>query len=343
MLQFPQEFFREETREGFTIDATMKSFWAAELEVLREISQVCERHGLQWYAAYGTLLGAIRHKGFVPWDDDMDIWMKREDYNKFMEVAPKELPKGFVVRSPQTDGGYTQFHSCIFNAITISVSPERLRNFHGCPFAAGIDIFPLDYLPRDREEREGQHAIYQLIGILVAAIKKEEPSEEDIADIHDAFDTLEDVCGVTFDRTLMGTDKQDKLLSDIYKLANQLCTCYGEEDGDELVMYMDYANWPWKVYRKEWFEEAVQQPFEYFELPVPAGYDEILKKIYGDYHVRLGAGTRHDYPLYNKQLKYLRSVTEDLEGKVARIHEIIDEAKRERLEQQLLEAGNVIE
>lgn len=334
MLDFPQEFFLEETREGFTIDSTMKTFWAAELEVLREIAEICERHNLQWYAAYGTLLGAVRHEGYVPWDDDMDIWMKREDYNKFMEIAPKELPKDYVVESSLTEKGYREFHSCIFNALTISVSEERLRNFHGCPFAVGIDVFPLDFLPRNEEEREGQHAIFHLIGLTVALIKKEERIEEDEADLQDAFDALEDICGVKFQRELLGTEQESELLSSVYKLANQLCMCYGEEDGDEFVMYMDYAKWPHKVYKKEWFDGVVEQPYEGFLIPIPVGYDNILKTIYGDYHARIRSGTCHEYPLYNKQLKHLREVTEDLEGKVARVNELIEQAKQRYEEQQ---------
>lgn len=332
MLDFPQEFFLEEIREDFKVDSTMKAFWAATMEVLREIAEVCERHNLQWYAAYGTLLGAIRHEGFVPWDDDLDIWMKREDYNKFMEVAPEELPKGFVVESPLTEKGYTQFHSCVFNSFNISVAEERLRKYHGCPFAVGVDIFPLDYLPKDEEEREGQHAIYTLIGVTVALIKKEERTEEDEQDLQDAFDTLEDVCNITFQREQVYTDQKDELLSDIYKLANQLCMCYGDADGDELVMYMDYANWPHKVYKKEWFDEAEQRPFEGFLLPVPSQPEEILKIIYGDYNIRVCSGTRHDYPLYNKQLKFLREITEGLEEKAARIDELIAQAKKEHLQ-----------
>lgn len=331
MLDFPQEFFLEETREDFVVDSTMKSFWAATMEVLREIAEVCERHNLQWYAAYGTLLGAIRHEGFVPWDDDMDIWMKREDYNKFMEIAPAELPKGFVVESPLTEKGYTQFHSCVFNSFSISVSEERLRNYHGCPFAVGVDIFPLDYLPRNEEEREGQHAIYTLIGVTVALIKQKVRTEEDEEDLQEALDTLEEVCGVTFKREWLDTEKKDDLLSDIYKLANQLCMCYGEADGDELVMYMDYANWPYKIYKKEWFSKAEQKPFEGFLIPVPLHCDEILRIIYGDYNVRYRAGTRHGYPLYNKQLKFLRDFTEGLEEKAARIDELLEQARLERM------------
>lgn len=330
MLDFPQEFFEEEVREGFTIDKTMKIFWSAEMEVLREVAEVCERHGLQWYAAYGTLLGAIRHEGYVPWDDDVDIWMKREDYDKFMKIAPDELPKGYIVESPLTERGYKEFHSCVFNGTTISVDEERLRNFHGCPFLVGVDIFPLDYLPDNEEERQGQKTIFYLLGLTAMLIRQEERTEEEEADLQDALDTIEEFCGVNLDRE---NQQGEKLISAVYKVANQLCTCYNENDGDYLVMYMDYAKWSHKIYKKEWFSEAVQQPFEGFLIPVPVGYDEVLKAIYGDYNVRYRTGTSHEYPLYGKQLRYMHEVVEGLEEKYARIDEVIAENKRKRMEE----------
>ena len=71
----------------------MKRAWAAELEVLSVIADVCERYHLQYFADYGTLLGAVRHKGFIPWDDDIDICMLREDYMELIRVLPEELPQ----------------------------------------------------------------------------------------------------------------------------------------------------------------------------------------------------------------------------------------------------------
>ena len=116
MLSFGENFFQAEIREDFQVDVTMKTVWAAELEVLSEIAKVCERHGLTWYMAFGSLLGTVRHQGFIPWDDDMDIWLKREDYIQLITYLPKELPKGYVVRSPMLESWYPEYHSCIVNS-----------------------------------------------------------------------------------------------------------------------------------------------------------------------------------------------------------------------------------
>lgn len=105
MLGFADGFFQAEIRENFQVDVTMKTVWAAELEVLSEIAKVCERHGLTWYMAFGSLLGAVRHKGFIPWDDDIDICLKRDDYIQLLQYLPKELPEGYVVRSRYSKAG----------------------------------------------------------------------------------------------------------------------------------------------------------------------------------------------------------------------------------------------
>lgn len=328
MLEFREDFFEPEIREGYFVDSTMKTMWAAELEVLQVVAEICERHGLTWYACDGTLLGAIRHEGFIPWDDDMDIIMKREDYMKLINVLPQEIPEGFRVRSPLTEGGYTEFHTCVFNSMGISTVPEFLQKYHNCPFAVGIDIFVLDYLPRDVEEREIQKTLLfmarrvvkmacYLKGVIEISEGDKDMTREDYLDeLKYGMEKLEDFCKVKLDYSLLEEEKWDDLMSQIQALANKIAMIYGPKDSDTLVIY---GHWDSKPYKKEWFHEVCGATFEDFMVPVPNGYDEYLKMTYGDYQVRVRGDASHEYPLYARQLRHLREIIKGIEDRAEKI------------------------
>ncbi|MBE6567131.1 MAG: LicD family protein [Ruminococcaceae bacterium] len=113
-----------------------------EFNILKAFISICNKHSLSYFLIGGTALGAVRHKGFIPWDDDIDVGMPREDYEKFLAIAQSELPDELFLQTPETDPEYLQCFAKIRNSKTTfreTVVKHRSIN-HGM----FIDIFPLD-------------------------------------------------------------------------------------------------------------------------------------------------------------------------------------------------------
>lgn len=101
-IELNEQFYEDEVREGFYIPSAIKKAWGAEIQILNELDKVCKQLGIRFFAAWGTFLGAVRHGGFVPWDDDFDICMLRDDYNRFLNEGLKLMPEGFTVYNLET-------------------------------------------------------------------------------------------------------------------------------------------------------------------------------------------------------------------------------------------------
>ena len=91
-MEVEKVFFEEEVRCGHTVTSQIKKLWSVQIACLEQLKQICERHNIRYFVSGGTLLGVIRHKGYIPWDDDLDVVMFKEDYDRFCQVAPNELP-----------------------------------------------------------------------------------------------------------------------------------------------------------------------------------------------------------------------------------------------------------
>ena len=91
----------------------LKKVQTLQLEMAKEVKRICEKHGIQYFLDAGTMLGAVRHKGFIPWDDDLDIGFLREEYDKFLQVAPQELSERYYLQNSMSDDDYGMVFSKI--------------------------------------------------------------------------------------------------------------------------------------------------------------------------------------------------------------------------------------
>ena len=286
-MQFPREWFEDEVREGFFVPGTMKRSWAGQLVVLREIDMACKKLGIQWYMDCGTLLGAVRHKGFIPWDDDIDISMSRRDLEIFRLKAKEYLPKEYMLYDPRD---IDEVETTVFRVVSDSVvklDEEHLAKNMGCPFVSGIDIFPYEnYLDSEEEENDRILKISTLLKC-VSCYKE----DRDIEKHKVYFDKCEELTGVDF-------RQEENIANSICQKINELYML-GKNENSEKVRILWSAEY---IFERKWFGEPIMLSFEGIDLPAPAEYEKILLAEFGNKkYIARGAG--HDYPQYGRQEK----------------------------------------
>lgn len=307
MLRFADDYLKKEVREGFMVSEVMKHVWAAQLEVLQRVIGVCEKHGLTYYVFWGTLLGAVRHKGYIPWDDDVDIAMKGEDYVKFLSIAKQELPEQYQIINMYTEEEWDDWFTRITSNNDLDLDASYMREYHGCPFSVGIDVFPLYYVPRDKQAEEDLKDLLAYTSQLMRAemekqeLVKEGAEPEVLAEYEQqialGLEDLASVTGFQFGEG-RGTYNQLNILYD------QLCRIYQDEDSDCLAAFPNYLRRAY-VFEKELLQETIEVPFENMTVKIPVGYDRILKKVYGDYMIPKKNAGAHDFMWFSRQIGVL--------------------------------------
>lgn len=288
MIPFERSFFQGEQRDDFFVEPRTKCIWAAEMEVLAEINQICINHDLHWFAYWGTLLGAARHKGFIPWDDDIDICMFRSDYNKFMHYAESELPAGFLMRNPYMDNDWNQPLCMIKNSDKIDYSPEHLAAFHACPYAVGVDIYPLDALPPDPEGS----ALSTLASVFLHNCWQ---TDSDLEGVLEALPELEEVCRTKFDTS-------HNLKNQLLRAADKVCQCFDISECDQITNH--FTNAIHRIpFQKEWFAETIRLPFENIMIYAPKEYEKVLTVLYGDWRTPVRYGYHSTFTDQANELK----------------------------------------
>lgn len=241
-----------------------QSLKSVQLDILKCFIGICKKHNLRYFLLGGSALGAIRHQGYIPWDDDIDVGLPRNDYMKFLQIAQSEMPKNYFLQTTETDPLYPLNFAKIRNSETtfIEKTISHLKINHG----VYIDIFPLDGFPSKKLKQMNtmfKISLYKRSIFNVFNIEKKGLGIKENLKLS--------VVTFLFSNPYETLKKQDKLFK-----------TFSYEKSDLVANYS--GAWAEKeIVPKTFFGNGTRAFFENIEVCVPEKYDSYLKHIYGDY------------------------------------------------------------
>ncbi len=243
------------------------------LEVLLVVDKFCEEHNLTYYLGEGTLLGAIRHQGFIPWDDDIDILMPRDDYEKFIALAQEGLPEGYQLDSIETNPN----HWTILAQVQMTKPvPYLKKRMEGIALNNGpaIDIFPVDFVPSDKSRK---------LAIRSAKIKLLRRTMWIKSGVHkrDWYKTLYRRLKYYYPLKTFGLFQS--LESMAKRSAKMMVKTNNNPDSVYATVFSSLYGINRETFKKEYLGKPIRVPFEGHLLPVPKEYEKILNLVYGDF------------------------------------------------------------
>ena len=324
-MRFSEEFYKPEVRDGFYVSSRMKRTWAATLEVYEAVRKVCEDNNIPYYADWGTLLGAVRHGGFIPWDDDFDISMKREDYMRFIEVAYNAMPDGFVLLNVHTEHEYENLLTRVVNRKEISYDRDFMEKYHGFPYNVGIDIFPLDYVSRDKKKEETRR---QLVKVIQGYVNSYEADEIFLHEDWTKSEILE-----MGEYLHMPIVEGRYIRQQLFQLMEIAFSIYVAEDADMIASLAQEVSGLNKPVPLSYYDDVINIKFENTEVVVPLLYDAMLEIRYPNYMRVVKDCAGHNYPVYlglEKEIRRSGKRVPWLDYTPLRAKKDIDDKSRER-------------
>ncbi len=237
-----------------------------QLEILKELKRICDGNNLTYFLGGGTLLGAVRHKGYIPWDDDIDIMMPRKDYDKLLKIFNNECDKKYkLLYHMNTNDYYYPFGKIVHKQTKLI--EENYRDIK--EMGIFIDVFPIDFLPNNEKEVKKIFSRYKKMYKIVIMYQA-----------NDIVKATENKVKLLLKRIILPVMCKFKLHTKILTKIDKMVKQYKDTD---IVACVTGRYFEKEVMNKSYIKEFTTVKFEDEEYKIPIGYDEYLKKHYGNY------------------------------------------------------------
>lgn len=245
---------------------TLRKVQLTQLEIAQEIRRVCEENGIDYYLTAGTCLGAVRHKGFIPWDDDLDIGMLRAEYEKFCRIAPEKLSPKYCFQNWHTDAGFALPFGKVRKKGTIYQEAKAVEGGNNGIF---VDIIVYDNAPADGKEKIHLFKLWFLNRMILMKCKYRPWNNNGVISwtrriFYFFFQIL-----ALFTTQRWLTHKFDQIAKSV--------------DGSSGKVYSQIGELNYYCFQKEWLATTQVVPFENTTFRIPGTPHEYLTHAYGDY------------------------------------------------------------
>lgn len=296
--------YSEEVRCDFLVTTRRKKLWMVQLAMLNKFKLICAKHHLKYFAIGGTLLGAVRHSGYIPWDDDIDVGMPRADFEKFLKVVDAELDddKNLIAQYTTFDKNYSTPHARITNINTTAYFPFIKNAGVDVPQGIFIDIFPFDNIPNAKWKKNIHRFVYRTIAYMLH--EKQNHYRLEHASI--------------LSKILRNCSRLLFLFTNVEKVFSWTQNWIQKYNTDLTCLSFSSISTFYHIerllVRKEWFDEIVELPFEDTNIACPKRYEEVLTYNFGDWKKMVKSGSFHEGCFYDPDKPYTFYKDKDLKN-----------------------------
>ncbi len=291
-IELPKGFLDEEPKT-LVVPRWRKEVWAVTLDLLVEFDRVCRRNGIRYFCDGGTLLGAIRHKGFVPWDDDIDVVMSRGEYARLDAIAPNEFKYPYFWQTNATDPGSARGHAQLRNSKTTAILKSEMRDGKSIySFNQGIfiDVFPFDNVPDDADERlrfKEKLAKIQARAYRIKAGRIATHSFKSILSPRGLYRFARNMA-IRAGERIFHKDYLSQAMQELEQSAQEF---NGRKTAE--MAPVSFRPFHRETLPSHFFDEAIEVDFEFLKIPVMAHYREALAINYGNWQEHVIGASAH--------------------------------------------------